>query len=1850
MKTNLLSITNRIPLVLLFLLLSILSWGQLTLGTSPYTQNFNGTTLPTGWSTRTSASATALGTSNTPATTDTWANTASGFKFCASVKSPLTSTSNAATQNSASDRSLSVRSSGSLGDPGQSFALQIANTTGKTGFSLTFNAQLQDVQGRTTTYRVDYGTGSTPTSFTQIGTTFTDLGINTGAWGTQNLTFNFGTSLDNISSNVWIRIVSLSPSTGSGSRCTFGIDDVSLSWSTASASYSGVSAGAGVKPATLSSLINTQAASVLNFDFTVTDDSNTASFNDNLPTLINQIVIPQGSGNDISDWTQAIAGAVLTDGTNTITGTVNAGNITFSGIPVTTSALGYIADDGNKTYVLKIWLNTTLGGTLPTTVDGLNLAFKVDRSNFTTASSATSTQFESGAGTAVESGANNNAVSVIATKIAFVQQPSNATVNSNMSPAVTVSANDANGNRDLDYVTSMTITSTGSLSGSPVNTNAILGLASYSSLQHTATGSGLKLTVNSSSFAPVDSNIFNVTLVSAATDYFRSKVTTGNWANAGSWESSSNGITWIDATLAPTSSATAINILNGNTITVAASATGKNITVETGGILAVNSSFTITGTNAVNGTWNQTSSTAISNSGTLVFNANSIYNHNVNGGTIPTATWNLSSNCNIIGYTNSSAVTGPSGIGQTFGNLTFNNASSSSYINLFSATSSITVNGTLTVGPASGNLVSFSNSSGTITANVNKINITGGALNGVGASAVLNLSVATDLNISGDGVFRMSTGTGVSNVTINNDVNLTDAGVIQMVGGTASTVPAQTMNVMRDFIINGVSAQLNMKSNSSSSAVPVVNVGRNFSSNNTDTSAVDVDFGTGTVTNSAINITGNLTHTGNGVYQTNSSSQAKGFVFKGTSSNPSQLSYSGENSNYTSYVVDTNAYAKLLTDLTLGGSTGPVSYFTVNGSLDFSDKSVAGNNTARFITTSGATLVTSNTNGIGGTTSSGSLKSFASTNTSSSNGTAQLVAGVNYTFNANTIAPFPTGTFGNPAIVNINANVTNNISGVTTTVTNALNIANGALFGLNTAANSNLSLSNTGAKLNIASGGTFDNCGENYITSSGGTPSVVIDGTFITRDAQGFTGTNTSIPSIVPALGTNSIIEYGLNGNQAVTDFAYKNLTFSGGGTKTTTTISSITGTVTINSGVIVDADTKTFGGSGTNLTMLGTGKLITGGSGTKPDAQGSFSLANTSTIEFTGTSATQIRLAPQYANVIVAGTNVVAGTTTNGGLTFQNGGRFTVKNGARFKVNNDNGFSGATTTAIKNTNTPVIILEAGSTIDYTGSDQIITNNLAYENLTISTAGTKTGASGNLMVNNLTTVSAGILKISETVDNATSNVLFARKGISNSGGTVSFASNSQLMQDNDAINTGNIKSSRNAKLPKMGYTYWSSPVALQNLYTFSNGGLAGGTPKNRFFVYDEATDTFKNTGVFLLNDTSVFETGKGYAVRGMDNFSMGMPTTSYEFIFTGVPNNASVSFTPLKWTNASKGYNLVGNPYPSNINFDDLYNANSTRMYATAYFWTNNDMTVTQQQGSGYSGNNYAIYNLTGGTPSVHIDGAPDQPSLASITPSNIIKVAQGFIIKTKQAGKEQSLNFTNDIRITDNGTFFNNKSNSEKDRFWLQLTSPSNIANVILVGYIPGATNDFEIDFDGELFIIGSDSFYSLLDSKKLAIQGKASFSQEDKVSLGNVYSQNGNYKISIADKQGIFSTGQNIYLKDKLLNKVINLSNEDYIFQAVKGTDVTRFDIIYKDEVVLNTGSDSKSDFIVYRDGDNQVIKSSKKLGNIEIFDVSGKLIKTYHTPSNEIRLDTTSFLNGVYILKVENSGDIKTKKIIK
>ncbi|UYZ63669.1 T9SS-dependent choice-of-anchor J family protein [Hymenobacter weizhouensis] len=221
-----------LPALLAALGLSTGAAAQATLQNSPYVETFDaiGTALPTGFTVRTGASATALGTEATlTATATPWSNTAGRFSNYASADG-LTDAADATAQAASTDRALGVRQTGSFGDPGAAFVFQAANTTGKTDFKLEFKLQsLDKASVRTTTWQVDYATGAAPTAFQIIGSG-TTLGGSTFA--NNPITVDFGSRLNNSTDPVWIRIVALTASSGSGSRPTTAIDDFSLSWQT----------------------------------------------------------------------------------------------------------------------------------------------------------------------------------------------------------------------------------------------------------------------------------------------------------------------------------------------------------------------------------------------------------------------------------------------------------------------------------------------------------------------------------------------------------------------------------------------------------------------------------------------------------------------------------------------------------------------------------------------------------------------------------------------------------------------------------------------------------------------------------------------------------------------------------------------------------------------------------------------------------------------------------------------------------------------------------------------------------------------------------------------------------------------------------------------------------------------------------------------------------------------------------------------------------------------------------------------------------------------------------------------------------------------------------------------------------------------------------------------------------------------------------------------------------------------------------------------------------------------------------------------------------------------------------
>lgn len=505
------------------------------------------------------------------------------------------------------------------------------------------------------------------------------------------------------------------------------------------------------------------------------------------------------------------------------------------------------------------------------------------------------------------------------------------------------------------------------------------------------------------------------------------------------------------------------------------------------------------------------------------------------------------------------------------------------------------------------------------------------------------------------------------------------------------------------------------------------------------------------------------------------------------------------------------------------------------------------------------------------------------------------------------------------------------------------------------------------------------------------------------------------------------------------------------------------------------------------------------------------------------------------------------------------------------------------------------------------------------------------------------------------------NLIVEGKIINN--GTIVLASDSNLQQKNslaeNVFSGTNFIVKRSAKMKKMDYTYWSSPVqgtgaTGQRLLNTSNqnsenssGGFSPTTPNNRIFRYNEPNDYFVGT------TDDYFIPGKGYAVRGKNGY--GTTKTADTFSFTGTPNNGdaiTVSVQRSPYNTFNHGFNLIGNPYPSGLSFEEFAEDNSASIKGTAWFWSNLEDNFTQTGSTNTKHNNYAVYTLAGGSPPTTGAGG-----LAEYTPTGNIKVGQGFIVQVRDELASTSLvtrtlSFKNEMRTTGSGVFFNNpaKQSQVKDRYWLRFVSPENVVNTILLAHIEKATDGYDQDYDANLFTLGDDSFYSLLGTRKLQIQAKGAFVQESKIDLGTKQNKNGNYTIKLEQPEGIFANGQAVYLHDKLNGTYTNLLEQSFTFPATIGATENRFEIVYKNNQVLGTDGVKESDFTVYRDGANFVIRSSSTLGKIELYDLGGKLVNATSSTRKEFRLDTTVLPSGVYIIRAENSGDTRTKKIIK
>ncbi len=156
--------------------------------------------------------------------------------------------------------------------------------------------------------------------------------------------------------------------------------------------------------------------------------------------------------------------------------------------------------------------------------------------------------------------------------------------------------------------------------------------------------------------------------------------TTGIWNATATWERY-DGSSWIyPAPSTPTSSDGVITIQNGHTVTVSAIVTVDQVVIDAGGQVNLNNSVTLTvadglGTDfSVSGIFRNNGGTLTINAGaTMAFNSGGKYQHGRNGGSIPIATWNANSTCEVLSVTSSMPT--QTSFAQTFGHFIWNCAS-----------------------------------------------------------------------------------------------------------------------------------------------------------------------------------------------------------------------------------------------------------------------------------------------------------------------------------------------------------------------------------------------------------------------------------------------------------------------------------------------------------------------------------------------------------------------------------------------------------------------------------------------------------------------------------------------------------------------------------------------------------------------------------------------------------------------------------------------------------------------------------------------------------------------------------------------------------------------------------------------------------------------------------------------------------------------------------------------------------------------------------------------------------------------------------------------------------------------
>lgn len=431
----------------------------------------------------------------------------------------------------------------------------------------------------------------------------------------------------------------------------------------------------------------------------------------------------------------------------------------------------------------------------------------------------------------------------------------------------------------------------------------------------------------------------------------------------------------------------------------------------------------------------------------------------------------------------------------------------------------------------------------------------------------------------------------------------------------------------------------------------------------------------------------------------------------------------------------------------------------------------------------------------------------------------------------------------------------------------------------------------------------------------------------------------------------------------------------------------------------------------------------------------------------------------------------------------------------------------------------------------------------------------------------------------------------------------SFTVNGNMLIKSDATGTGSfvdfgtttVLGSTNVELAMAGNWVFgntsyqshlvSSPVANQSNAIFT------GSLMNK---WNEVTQNWDSLALPFIT----MGLGTGYAVSPA---SPGITAT-----FSGNLNTGDKTITGLTNTGSAaySGYNLVGNPFPSSINWNT--NVLLTNVNPTAWVWNGAGAYIASTQ-----------------------------------TIGGVIAPEQGFFVQATGSG---SITIPNSERFH-GATFYKSATTDlltlkvEGNNYWDQTQIHVNSM----------ATAGYESAFDAHKMIGGYDApqIYSMLPEEQLSINSVPSLNGSPAIQLGFLAGSTNTFTITASDMES-FTSNTEFYLEDLIANKVQNLkTNPVYSFTASQGQQEHRFNLHFS-PVGIHDGTASTGMKIYSSEKTVYVNISSELKGAIVVYDMTGREVSRTEIQSLTLNRINLNVPTGFYLVKVEGDTYTSTGKV--